>query len=75
MANTIILFAEKNVRSFCKSYLHVHVRRKNINVFENTLATTANKFVVNQGPVVQSKLTMSLVNDSLKCTSSDTQIC
>ena len=28
-----------------------------------------------QGPVVHKKLTMSLVNDSLKLTLSDTQIC
>ena len=40
MANTLIYFAEKNVSSvlYCKSY--THVCSKNVNVFENILATT-----------------------------------
>ena len=44
MANTLIFFAEKNVSSFCYS----HFCSKNINVFENTLATTVNEFVINK---------------------------
>ena len=36
MVNTLILFAEKNVSS------------ENINVFENTLATTVNVFVISK---------------------------
>ena len=48
MANTLIYFAEKYVSSFlhCKSYSHVC--SKNVNVFENILATIVNEFVINK---------------------------
>ena len=45
MANTLIYFLlNKIVSSFCYSYFC----SKNINVFENTLATTINEFVINE---------------------------
>ena len=46
VSNTLILFAEKNVSSFCKSYSHFC--SKNINVFENIIATTVNNIVINE---------------------------
>ena len=42
MANTLICFAEKNVSSYS------HFLQRNINVFENTSATTVNEFVLNE---------------------------
>ena len=48
-ANMLIFFAEKIGVAFalhCKSYSNFC--SKNINVFENTLATTVNKFVINK---------------------------
>ena len=45
MANTLIFFAEKKLQvAFA---LHMFAAKK-ISVFENTLATTANKFVINK---------------------------
>ena len=48
MANTLIFFAEKKkwVVLIRKSYLHF--LQQNINVFENTLATTVDEFVINE---------------------------
>ena len=43
MANTLISFAEKNV-----SRSYSHFLAKNINVFENSLATTVNEFVISK---------------------------
>ena len=50
MANTLIFFAAaiKNVSSFCFAKAAHIFCSKNINVFENTLATTDNKFVINK---------------------------
>ena len=48
MANTLIYFAEKNVSSFCIAKATHIFCSKNINVFENTLATTVNEFVINK---------------------------
>ena len=45
MANTLIVFAEKNVSSFCS---YSHFCSKNMNVFENTLSTTVDEFVINK---------------------------
>ena len=50
-ANRLTFFCWKNVSSFCiamhcKSYSYFC--SKNINVYENTLATTVNKFVINK---------------------------
>ena len=42
----IDIFCCKNVSSFCKSYSHFC--SKNNNVFENTLATTVNEFVISK---------------------------
>ena len=58
MANTLICFAENasrliflltNVSSFCIAHCKScsHFCRKN-NVFENTLATTVNEFIINE---------------------------
>ena len=52
MANTLIIFAEKKYEKYCTAKLNFC--SKNINVFENTLATTVNKSVINE-----------LVNDAL----------
>ena len=41
MASALIFFAEKYEQL-------LHFCRKNINVFENTLATTVNEFVINE---------------------------
>ena len=41
----IDIFCWKNVSSFCYSHFFFS---KNISVFENTLATTVNKFVINE---------------------------
>ena len=46
MANAFVYFAKKNGSSFCKSY--THFCSKNVNVFENTFATTVNRFVINE---------------------------
>ena len=48
MVNTLIFFAEKNVSGFCIAKSTHIFCSKNINVFENTLATTFNKFVINK---------------------------
>ena len=46
MENTSIVFAEKNVSSFCiEKATHIFCS-KNINISENTLATTAKEFVI-----------------------------
>ena len=49
MANTALLFAEKNMRSFCiaKAIL-MYFSSKNINVLENISVTISNKFVINK---------------------------
>ena len=46
-SKTLIFFANKNVSSFCIAKSTHIFAAKNINVFENTLATTVNKFVLN----------------------------
>ena len=48
MAHTLIFSAEKKYKKLlhCKSYSHFC--NKNINVFEKTLATTDNEFVINK---------------------------
>ena len=51
MANTLIFFQKTNASNVC---IAKHFYSKNINVFENTLATTVNELVVN----VFVKLTM-----------------
>ena len=44
MAKTLIFFAKK-----CEQVLHyTHFCSKNINVFENTLATTVNDFIISE---------------------------
>ena len=48
MANTFIFFAEKKVSSFCIAKATHIFAAKNINVFENTLATIVNEFVINE---------------------------
>ena len=48
MVNTSIFFAEKNVSSFCIAKATYIFFSKNINVFENTLATTINELVINE---------------------------
>ena len=47
MANILIFFL-KNVSSFFVCFFFLHFCSKNINVFEHTLATTVNKFVINE---------------------------
>ena len=44
MANTLIVFAEKNVNAKSYSYFC----SKNINLFENTIATIVNQLVINE---------------------------
>ena len=48
MANTLIFFIYKNVGSFCiaNCKIYSHFCSENTNVFENTLATTVNEFVI-----------------------------
>ena len=48
MVNTSIVFAEKNLSSFCIAKLLTFLQEKKINVFENTLATSVNVFVINK---------------------------
>ena len=49
MANTLTFLLKKNVSSFCIANASSHFfAAKNINVFENTLATTVNEFVINE---------------------------
>ena len=47
MAKTLIFFAEKMWVAFALQN-YSHFCSKNINVFENTLATIFNKFVINE---------------------------
>ena len=47
MANTLIFFAEE-IRVAFALQSYSHFLSKNLNVFENTLDTTVNKFVINE---------------------------
>ena len=53
MANTLLFFAEK-----CEWLFYSDFCSKHFNVFENTLATTVNEFVINE----LVKLTMLGIN-------------
>ena len=48
MVNTLIFFPEKNVRSFCITKATHIFCSKIINVFEDTIATRVNEFVINE---------------------------
>ena len=48
MANTLIFFTEKKMWVAFALQNYSHFCSKNINVLENTLATTVNKFVINE---------------------------
>ena len=52
LANMILKFSVLKYSKYINSFLlkkvsYLHFCRKNINVFENTLATTVNEFVIN----------------------------
>ena len=48
MVKSLISFAGKSIGSFSISKATHIFATKNINVFENTIATTVNKFVINK---------------------------
>ena len=73
------MFAAKNVSSFCNAKANHIFSAKNINAFaifkiEILMSQLLSFEQLGPGPSC-SKLTTSLVNDSLKFTLSDTQIC
>ena len=57
MANTLIFLLKKKKKKNCNSY--TYFCSKNISVFENTLATTVNEFVIYEFVKLKMLLTIS----------------